>query len=108
MIGSRLHPKATCQRFTWRMAKPTLQQFYDYARKQLKIGDQGDIRSWLKDPHLDMYYLITFPHKFSLKEHHVVLEKGRYNKWSEYLIMVCILKGGKQSKYYPIIIEKNV
>ena len=108
MVGTRHHPLAVRKEFVWILPKPTLRDFFEYARTQLSVKQDEEIRAWRKDPQTDIDYLIGFPHRFQLKKHRVMLEKGRYNKFAEFLINVCKLnEDGTRSQYIPVIIEKT-
>eukprot|EP01084_Bolivina_argentea_P023561 43968_1 len=59
----------------------SLETFYKIARQKCNISNQMDIRAFRL--YANEKYLITFQYKFQLKEHKIMLEIGRYPKYTE-------------------------
>merc|ERR1712115_667236 len=53
-------------------------------------------------------YLIPFPHKFNMKKHQIILERGRYPTFTEVFLMVCMINSDNTtSQFLPLIVDKT-
>merc|ERR1712176_1714761 len=81
-VGSSHAPNVEKRTLVWKIPKPTnLETFFQIARKKLNITDNSDIRVFRTSE--GERYLINFPHRFVLKNHNVLIERGRMPKFNE-------------------------
>eukprot|EP01083_Nonionella_stella_P124961 377708_1 len=96
---------AVPRKLSWRIPKGTsLEKFFEIARTRCEIESSVDLRAFRVFD--DERYLITFPYKFQLSSHAVILEVGRYPTYNEVFLMVCLLPN-IDTKFKALIVERS-
>eukprot|EP01084_Bolivina_argentea_P308145 532744_1 len=106
-IGSSHAESVQVRKIILRIPKGTkLETFYDITRQLCKIPAHEEVRVFRV--YEQDKYLITFPYKFQCKEHTLMLERGRYPKYVEVFLMVCVINPDySTSEFLPLIINKT-
>eukprot|EP01084_Bolivina_argentea_P308148 532749_1 len=106
-IGSSHAENVQVRKIILRIPKGTkLETFYDITRQLCKIPAHEEVRVFRV--YEQDKYLITFPYKFQCKEHTLMLERGRYPKYVEVFLMVCVINPDySTSEFLPLIINKT-
>jgi len=106
-LGSSHNPKVKMRKLTWKIPRGTsLEKFFEIARQRCNIANDVEIRV-LRCINGERY-LQVFPWKFQLKQHELVLERGRYPKYNEVYLMACIINSDNStSQYLPLIVDKK-
>jgi len=101
------NPKVEKRNLVWKVPRPTsLRDFFQIARKKLKISDEADVRVFSALD--DQRYLITFPHRFALPQHSVMIERGRYPAFAEVFLMTTIIHSDNSTEQYlPVIVQNS-
>eukprot|EP01084_Bolivina_argentea_P308147 532747_1 len=106
-IGSSNIQNVECRKLAWKIPKgTTLERFFEIVRTQCHIENNIEIRAFRL--YEKEKYIITFPYKFQCKEHKLMLERGRYPKYTEVFLMVCLINANNTTTdFLPLIIDKS-